>query len=137
MNNIFSFESETVRVKRLDSNHIIISYTSDSIREVELIYNEEEKKLYVISIDDDNISKVSLYANSIKKVKLSSSIVQDYFLNHLDLSSLYYKAVFSLVIENIKNSDTQLLKEDAKFKEMLLKLNNKFCSNYNMSINRI
>jgi hypothetical protein len=135
LNLFFSFGSETARVKRLDCNHIIVSYTSDSIREVKLIYNEEEKKLYVISIDDDNISKVSLYADSIKKVKLSNS--PDYFLNHLDLSSLYYKAVFSLVIENLKNSDMQILKEDSKFKEMLLQVNNKFCSNYNRPINSI
>ena len=137
LNQFFSFESETVKVKRLDINHIIISFVSRNIKKIQLIYNEEEKKLDIISIDDDNISKVSLHADSIKKVKLSSSLVQDYFINRLDLSSLHYKAVFSLVIGNLKNSDTQLLKKDAKFKTMLLQVNNKFCSNYNMVINSI
>ncbi len=46
--------------------------------------------------------------------------------------SMYYRAIFSLVSENIKDEDKKILQQDLKFKKMLTQLNNHFQSNYNL-----
>ncbi len=127
----FSFESDKVKVKKTadnDGNHIIIiSSVSYYPKNIQFIYNKLEKKLDIISIDEDNLSKISLYAevNPIKNIKLAMYKALSYSLKKFDFFSLYHKAVFSIAMKNIKNKD--LILKDVKFKEMFLNINNKFC----------
>ncbi len=50
----------------------------------------------------------------------------------VNFKSLYYRAIFSLVSENIRDEDKKMLQQDLKFKKMLTQLNNHFQSNYNL-----
>ena len=48
-----------------------------------------------------------------------------------NFKSMYYRAIFSLVSENIQDGDKKILQQDLKFKKMLTQLNNHFQINYN------
>jgi hypothetical protein len=47
----------------------------------------------------------------------------------VNLKSMYYRAVFSLLSGDIKDEDKRILRQDLKFKKMLTELNNQFQNN--------
>jgi len=130
LNQFFSLESNKVKVKKMDNggNHIIIiSSIPQHTKSIHFIYNKEEKKLDIISIDEDNLSKASLYPETdpIKNIKLAMYKALNSYQKKFDLVSLYHKAVFSIFMEDIKNQERLILK-DIKFKEMFMNIYDKF-----------
>ena len=56
-------------------------------------------------------------------------------LSSLNLKSMHYRAVFSLVSGDIKDEDKRVLKQDLKFKKMLTELKSQFQNNCDLLYN--
>jgi hypothetical protein len=126
LKNIFSFRTEVVKVKKVDHNNIIISNTEDTIK-FRINYNDEEKALDLISVNEDT-DRVSLHAHSIKKVATPNSVLK-IIVEGINLTLLHYKAVFSIAIEKINDNDLKLLRDDARFKKTIFDANDQFRTN--------
>ncbi len=63
--------------------------------------------------------------------KIYDEITANFYklLASLNLKSMYYRAVFSLVSEDIKDEDKRILKQDLKFKQVLTELKSQFQNN--------
>lgn len=125
VNKIFTLGAEEIKVQRPHQNRITISKKDDT-KLAQLIYKEEEgeeKGMDIISANDP-ADRVLLPAKSTREVLLPNPLF-DYVINQIDLTSLYFKAVFSVMIENIKDNDLHLLKDDARFKKTALDLNDR------------
>ncbi len=108
INKICAFNLETVRVKRVNDNQTIVISKLDDRKQIQFLYNEEEKKLDMILIDGDSVSKISFPVDANKKFKLQVSI---YLQNLIQcFSLLYLKAAISIAIENLQYNDLELLK---------------------------
>ncbi len=125
---MFSFQIERVKVKRKNKNQFVISKL-DNTGLVQLIHKEKEKELDISSFDDSK-NKVSLPADSLSKINLPHFWF-DYVIDQINLSSLYYKAILSIMIDKVQVVDMKLLREDKYFKNMSLKVNKSFQENYN------
>jgi len=125
---VFSFQIERVKVKRKNKNQFVISKL-DNTGLVQLIHKEKEKELDISSFDDSK-NKVSLPADSLSKINLPHFWF-DYVIDQINLSSLYYKAILSIMIDKVQVVDMKLLREDKYFKNMSLKVNKSFQENYN------
>ncbi len=126
---VFSLESETVKVKIMDRNHKVV-IKLDNTELFQLNYKEEPKELDIVSTNY-NTDKVSLPAISINEIK-TPDILFDYQVDKVDLNSLYFSAVSSIIIEKIDEDDLRLLKRDMRFKKKLLEVYNRLHNNYNM-----
>ncbi len=126
---IFSLDLDIVKVKKIDKNHIIVT-KSDDAELFQLNYKEDQNELDIISIND-NMNRVSLPANLTNGIRIPS-ILFDYLVDRIDLSSLYFNAVSSIIIEKIDENDLRLLKEDLAFKNKLVEVYNRLHYNYNI-----
>ena len=93
---------------------------------------ESLSKKFEYSKDSGEIIPLS-YLNS-KEKKVLEQMANDLYerVGSVNFKSMYYRAVFSLVNENLKDEDKKILQQDLKFKKMLTQLNNHFQSNYNL-----
>ncbi len=101
-------------------------------------------------IDPDSVDHIESLSKKFEYSKDSGEIIPLSYLNFnekkifdqmlydtykrvvsINLKSLYYRAIFSLVSENIKDGDKKIVQQDLKFKKILTQLNNHFQSNYN------
>lgn len=128
---IFPINVDLVKVKKIDNDSIIITKTDDA-KLFQLNYKEEQGELDIVSINDTD--SVSLPANSISQIEIPD-ILFDHFVNEIDLDSLYFNAVSSIIIEKIDENDLRLLKDDLIFRKKLVVVYNRLHCNYNI-INR-
>ncbi len=93
---------------------------------------ESLSKKFEYSKDSGEVIRLS-YLNFDEK-KILEQMRTDHYkrIVSVNFKSMYYRAIFSLVNENIKDEDKKILQQDLKFKKMLTQLNNHFQSNYNL-----
>jgi hypothetical protein len=93
---------------------------------------ESLSKKFEYSKDSGEVIPLS-YLNFDEK-KILEQMRTDHYkrIVSVNFKSMYYRAIFSLVCENIKDVDKKILQQDLKFKKMLTQLNNHFQSNYNL-----
>ena len=91
-----------------------------------------KKELEIISSTDYN-DRISLPADSLETVNTPDRSFKKY-LELKDIPMNYFKGIFSILIEDIKEDDLKILYEDSKFIDTLSKLNNRFQDKYNKLI---
>lgn len=135
MQNFFNEGLPKVRIKREDiKNHIILSKPPvpnfHSQKKLLLAYKDEEDRSNIISFYK-NSEGSSLFNYSLWH-RLISNPLSDIKDGDIDLKSLYFKAVFSIVMGLSKEDNLELLKEDKKFMETLNEIKEKFDSGYEL-----
>lgn len=97
-------------------------------------YSKDKKDNITISLKEGNGEIIPLPYLTFNEKKGLDQMTNDHYkrVASVNFKSMYYRAVFSLVSENIKDEDKKILQQDLKFKKMLTKLNNHFQSNYNL-----
>jgi hypothetical protein len=99
-----------------------------------LNYSKNKEDNSTILSKKDNGKTTPLPYLNFNEKKIFDQMVYDTYKRVISVNhkSLYYRAIFSLVNENIKDEDKKILQQDLKFKNMLTQLNNHFQSNYNL-----
>jgi hypothetical protein len=97
-------------------------------------YLNNKKDNITISSKKDSGEIIPLPYLTFNERKILDQMTNDHYkrVASVNFKSMYYRAVFSLVNENIKDGDKKILQQDLKFKKMLTQLNNHFQSNYNL-----
>ncbi len=97
-------------------------------------YSKDKKDNSTISLKNDNGKTTPLPYLNFNEKKIFDQMLYDTYKRvvSVNFKSLYYRAIFSLVSENIKDEDKKTLQQDLKFKKMLTQLNNHFQSNYDL-----
>ena len=97
-------------------------------------YSKDKKDNITISLKKDNERTIPLPYLNFNEKKVLEQMTNDHYKRvvYVNFKSMYYRAVFSLVNENIKDGDKKILQQDLKFKKMLTQLNNHFQSNCNL-----
>src|SRR6476620_1320973 len=121
----FFFERHTiVRIKRNGKNNILLTSSFYPDRMI-LTYKDKENRSNVISFYK-NTEGNSLFNYSLKHKQISDPMF-DLMEQNIDLESLYFKALFSIVMRLSKNdNELKLLKEDVKFMDALSTLKERF-----------
>ena len=128
--NFFTERIPTIRIKRDDNkNNILLSkptipkpFSQDKLL---LLYKDKENNPNIIFIYK-NTKGSSLFNYSLKH-RQNSNPEFDIMEERIDLESLYFKAVFSIVMGLSKDDNSlKLLKEDVKFMDTLSELKEKF-----------
>ncbi|MEJ7641053.1 MAG: hypothetical protein WKF36_02535 [Candidatus Nitrosocosmicus sp.] len=97
-------------------------------------YSKDKEDNSTISLKKDNGKTIPLPYLNFKEKKIFEQMMYDSYkrIVSVNFKSMYYRAIFSLVSENIKDDDKKILRQDLKFKKMLTQLNNHFRSNYDL-----
>jgi len=97
-------------------------------------YSKDKEDNSTISLKKDGGEIIPLPYLNFNEKKIFDQMLYDTHKQvvSVNLKSLYYRAIFSLVSENIQDGDKKILQQDLKFKKMLTQLNNYFQSNYNL-----
>lgn len=97
-------------------------------------YSKNKKDNITISLKKSNGEIMPSQYLNFNERKVLDQMTNDHYkrVASVNFKSMYYRAVFSLVGENIKDEDKKILQQDLKFKKMLTQLNNHFQSNYNL-----
>jgi hypothetical protein len=128
---ISSLETQFVKVNRENKNQITIS-NLDGIEIFQMIYKDKEEEMDIISAIDDN-DRISLPATSFEEVTIPHVFFES-IVGIIDRTMLFFNAVFSIMINDIKDDDLKILKSDTKFMKKLSELDDKFRSNYDILI---
>ena len=121
-------QSVLVNRQKNNNNHIEISEL-DGSKLFTILFDEKQKELEIISSTDNN-DRISLPGYSMDSVGIPHPLFE-YEITKIDLSLSYFKAVFSIMIEDLIEDDLKILYKDSKFVDTLSKLDNRFHNNYN------
>jgi hypothetical protein len=119
-----SERSSIVRIKRGDSKSNILLARSFYPGRIILAYKDKKNNRNILPLYK-NTEGNSLFNYSLKHKQISNPMF-DIMEDDINLESLYFKAVFSIVIGLSKDDDSKLLKEDIKFMDTLSNLTEKF-----------
>ncbi len=100
---------------------------------VDYLNNKKDNRTISLQKDNENAAAPLPYLN-FSEQKIFDQMLYDTYrrVASVNFKSMYYRAIFSLVNENIKDEGKKILRQDLKFKKMLTQLNNHFQSNYNL-----
>jgi len=113
--------------KGIDANGI--NHVESLFKKLDYSKVTDNKRATPPGNNEDGIIPLSYLDPNENKIYNEIAVSRYKLLASLNLKSMYYRAVFSLVSGDIKDEDKRILKQDLKFKKMLTELNSQFQNN--------
>lgn len=136
--NMFPFVEELA----YGGSPIVKIKTEDDRNNILLTRSYNPNTMLLANVDKDNKSNINSFFNDAKELSYPSqppkkdkpipNRLNDIMVEDIDLKFIYFKSMFSMIIEMSKDDDLRILSNDKRFMENLSELKERFNSGYEM-----